>query len=165
MIYKFSYFFGAAVSSFIENGFHFSLNNTKKQYKRTMYFNRMDKLSLDFNKAISKLNNKNCYTVYSFDEKQESYELIVYTNNAMWKFLKFEGGTGNYQHISLDNTSFDEKMGLLEHEQFHSFIVCKENIKSYLKNTVLKHCDETEKHAFENFIEHKLFLAPQKMEL
>lgn len=168
MIYKFSFFVGAAISSFFDNGFNFSWTRARKQYKRTMYFNgHIDKLNTDFYKAISGLQKEDSILFFTLDNYLDvTYDLYVYTKKDFWHFMKLEDSKSKYQRIPIDDTNFEEKMILLENnEGIKKCIVKLENIPHIINSKEFKNSKPQNLIEFKSYIKTNLFTSQYKAEI
>jgi hypothetical protein len=167
MIYKFSFFVGAAISSFFDNGFDFSWARINKQYKRTMYFNgHIDKLNTDFFKSIASLKEEGILFFTLDNYLDITYEFYLYTRKDFWHFMKLEDSKSNYQRIPIDDTNFEEKMILLENSgAIKKCIVKLQDIPHIIKTKEFKHGDPEELIEFKSYIQTHLFKSKYKAEI
>lgn len=170
MLYKLSFFIGATITSFLDNGFSFSWQRIKYQYKRSLYFNgHVDKINTDFYKIIESLKQDEGFIFYYIDSYLDySYHFSLYTKKDFWYFSKFEGveDKTNYQRLSIKDTNFDEKMNLLEKPDIIKQRLIKLNkVKKHLAILELPHSNPEDVRAFKEFIHSHLFEAPYKAEM
>lgn len=159
---------GAAISSFFDNGLHFSWSRAKKQYKRTMYFNgHIDKLYSDFFQTIQNLKKDEAILFFYLDTHLDvSYHLYLYSKNEFWGFEKLEDNKSNYQRIPLSDTNFEEKMLLLENSSnLKKNIVNIKNVFEIINSYKIKNSDDKELNEFKQFINKNLFKSKYKAEI
>lgn len=167
MVYKFSFFIGAAISSFFDNGLKFSWDRANKQYKRTLYFNgHIDKLNKDFFQTINNLKKDEVILLYSLDTHLDvSYHSYIYTKDDFWSFVKLEDMKPTYQYIPIIYTNFEEKMILLEKPKIiNQSIINIKDIPHFIKTKELKNSTQDELSIFRDYILLHLFKSPYKAE-